>query len=440
MKYRELIVYRDPAGGEILEKAAGLIEGFEKDLWQDPSAVKEAREDFYGLMHDILDLSSVNGFYGNLWHCMLANLLVSHENAYSKACEIRGQVGGSINQAALHDFEIFRAYFDYDFSGMMEKLSCPAFSLLFSFEPSSQESRVYNTRIRDRICQLALQLEGTSDAEGMKDAVTEFYREYGVGRFGLHKAFRIVSEEGDRARIVPIKNILHVHLDDLIGYETAKARLVENTEAFIAGRPANNVLLYGEAGTGKSSSIKAIANQYFDRGLRIIEIYRHQFRDLNDVIGQIKGRNYRFIIYMDDLSFEEFETEYKYLKAVIEGGLEKKPSNVLIYATSNRRHLVRESFKDRDGDALYDKHGGDTVNEKLSLAGRFGLSIYFGSPEFEEFQHIVAELAKRHGIDMDEKTLRSEATRWQMRHGGLSGRTAQQFIDSLLGKDIKKSN
>ena len=224
----------------------------------------------------------------------------------------------------------------------------------------------------------------------------------------------------------------------MIGYETAKARLVENTEAFIEGRPANNVLLYGEAGTGKSSSIKAIANQYFDRGLRIIEIYRHQFRDLNDVIGQIKGRNYRFIIYMDDLSFEEFETEYKYLKAVIEGGLEKKPSNVLIYATSNRRHLVRESFRDRDGDALYDKHGGDTVNEKLSLAGRFGLSIYFGSPEFDEFQHIVAELAKRHGIDMDEKTLRSEATKWQMRHGGLSGRTAQQFIDSLLGKDSRK--
>lgn len=438
MKYRELIIYRDPAGGEILEKTAGLIEAFEKGLWQDPASLKEASEDLYSLMHDILDLSAVNGFYGNLWHCMLANLLVSHENAYSKACEIRGQVWGSINQAALHDFEIFRTYFDYDFSGLMEKLEVPVFSLLFDFEPSSQESKVYNSRIRDRICELAVQLESTGSAEEMKDAVTEFYREYGVGRFGLHKAFRIVSEEGDRARIVPIKNILHVHLDDLIGYETAKARLVENTEAFIEGRPANNVLLYGEAGTGKSSSIKAIANQYFDRGLRIIEIYRHQFRDLNDVISQIKGRNYRFIIYMDDLSFEEFETEYKYLKAVIEGGLEKKPSNVLIYATSNRRHLVRESFKDRDGDALYDKHGGDTVNEKLSLAGRFGLSIYFGSPEFDEFQHIVAELAKRHGIDMDEKTLRSEATKWQMRHGGLSGRTAQQFIDSLLGKDIKK--
>lgn len=435
MKYRELIIYRSPEYGALLMQAAGLIEKYEKGEYKADKGQEAGREALCGLIHDLLDLAASNGVYGNLWHCMLTNLLVNHENAYSRACEIRGQVEGSINKAALHDFEIFRAYFDYDFSGMEKDLQVPALSLLTDYTPSSKDSKVYNTRIRDRICQLAVQLEATSDAEGMKDAVTEFYREYGVGRFGLHKAFRIVSEEGDRASIVPIKKILHVHLDDLIGYENAKAKLIENTEAFVAGRPANNVLLYGEAGTGKSSSIKAIANQYYDRGLRIIEIYRHQFRNLNDVISQIKGRNYRFIIYMDDLSFEEFETEYKYLKAVIEGGLEKKPSNVLIYATSNRRHLVRESFKDREGDALYDKHGGDTVNEKLSLAGRFGLSIYFGSPEFAEFQHIVAELARRNGITMDEKTLAQEATRWQLRHGGLSGRTAQQFIDSLLGRE-----
>ncbi len=437
MKYRELILYRSTEYGSLLMQAAGLIESYERGEYAGDR--KEAgREALCSLIHDLLDLSCANGFYGNLWHCMLANLLVNHENAYSRACEIRGKVQGSINQAALHDFEIFRAYFDYDFGPMEKDLEVPVLSLLRDYTPSSQESKVYNSRIRDRICQLAKQLEGTVDAEGMKDAVTDFYGEYGVGRFGLHKAFRIVSGEGGMARIVPIKNILHVHMDDLVGYESAKQKLLENTEAFLAGRPANNVLLYGEAGTGKSSSIKAIANQYYEKGLRIIEIYRHQFRDLNDVISQIKGRNYRFIIYMDDLSFEEFETEYKYLKAVIEGSLEKKPSNVLIYATSNRRHLVRESFKDREGDALYDKHGGDTVNEKLSLAGRFGLSIYFGSPEFGEFQHIVAELAKRNGITMDEKTLASEATRWQMRHGGLSGRTAQQFIDSLLGREINK--
>ena len=150
--------------------------------------------------------------------------------------------------------------------------------------------------------------------------MTQFYREFGVGTFGLHKAFRIEHPEGGEMSVVPITNIAHVHLDDLVGYEIAKKKLIDNTEAFVKGRKANNCLLFGDAGTGKSSSIKAILNQYYDQGLRMIEVYKHQFKDLNDVIAQIKNRNYRFIIYMDDLSFEEFEIEYKYLKAVIEGG------------------------------------------------------------------------------------------------------------------------
>ena len=192
--------------------------------------------------------------------------------------------------------------------------------------------------------------------------------------------------------------------------------------------------MFGDAGTGKSSSIKAIANQYYDKGLRIIEIYKHQFQDLNDVISQIKNRNYKFILYMDDLSFEDFETEYKYLKAVIEGGLEKKPDNILIYATSNRRHLVREKFSDKE-DRRDDLHAGDTVQEKLSLAGRFGVSIFFSAPDKKQFQQIVTTLAKRHGVAMEEEELLLEANKWELSHGGLSGRTAQQFIDYLLGKE-----
>ena len=163
-----------------------------------------------------------------------------------------------------------------------------------------------------------------------------------------------------------------------MGYEIAKKKLIDNTEAFLNNKPANNCLLFGDAGTGKSSSIKAILNQYYDRGLRIIEVYKHQFQDLNDVIAQIKNRQYKFIIYMDDLSFEDFEIEYKYLKAVIEGGLERKPDNILIYATSNRRHLVRERFSDKE-DRNDDLHTNDTVQEKLSLVSRFGVTIYFGS-------------------------------------------------------------
>ena len=164
----------------------------------------------------------------------------------------------------------------------------------------------------------------------------------------------------------------------------------------------------------------------------MIEVYKHQFQNLNDVIAQIKNRNYKFIIYMDDLSFEEFEIEYKYLKAVIEGGLEKKPDNILIYATSNRRHLIRETFRDKE-ERDQELHTNDTVQEKLSLVARFGVTIYFGKPEKKEFQEIVRQLAKRNGIQMEEKELLLEANKWELSHGGLSGRCAQQFIDYMIG-------
>ena len=166
----------------------------------------------------------------------------------------------------------------------------------------------------------------------------------------------------------------------------------------------------------------------------MIEVYKHQFRSLSDVLEQIKDRNYKFIIYMDDLSFEEYEIVYKYLKAIIEGGLGIKPQNVLIYATSNRRHLIREKFSDKR--ELDDElHVNDTVQEKLSLVYRFGVRIYFGAPGRREFQNIVKVLAERNGIKMPEEKLLLEAGQWELSHGGLTGRTAQQFIDHLLGRE-----
>lgn len=172
--------------------------------------------------------------------------------------------------------------------------------------------------------------------------LTDFYKDYGVGKFGLHRAFKIISHgrSGDCADHADRKGIL----SDIVGYELQKKKLRDNTEAFIQGKKANNVLLYGDSGTGKSTSIKANFENYYKDGLRMIEIYKHQFKDISNVIAQIKNRNYKYILYMDDLSFEEFEIEYKYLKAIIEGGLETKPDNVVIYATSNRRHLIRETW------------------------------------------------------------------------------------------------
>ncbi len=425
MREEELIIYKEFTDGETLKDMVWLMEHYRLGEGQ-------ARPLLYDCMHRLLEMAAEHGFYGNLWHCYLTNLLVNNENSYSMACEIRGEVEGSINQLVLHDITIFKEFYDYDFTEMMGILKAPEFSAVLAYEGPSQDSKVYNKRIRDRICHLALQFNENKSAAAMKTTLTEFYREYGVGKFGLHKAFRVAHTE-DGAKIVPIMNIAHVHLDDLVGYEIPKKKLIDNTEAFVSGRKANNCLLFGDAGTGKSSSIKAIANEYYARGLRIIELYKHQFKDLNDVIAQIKNRNYKFIIYMDDLSFEDFEIEYKYLKAVIEGGLEKKPENVLIYATSNRRHLVREKFSDKE-ERRDDLHAGDTVQEKLSLVSRFGVTIFFCAPDKKQFEQIVKALADRYGVAMPEEELYLEANKWELAHGGLSGRTAQQFIDYLLGR------
>ena len=429
MREKELIVYTDFEDGEVLQHMAWLMEHY-----KEPEREKMAAC-FYQCIHQLIEIAGSHGFHGNLWHCYLANLLVNNENTYSKGCEIRGAIAGTINQAALHDIEIFKEFYDYDFEPMMQTLQVPEFKLVMEYTSSSQESKVYNSRICARICELAEHFRQDRTAEEMKDTLTEFYKDYGVGKFGLHKSFRIVHDEKG-VRIEPILNIAHVYLKDLVGYEIPKKKLIENTEAFVEGRKANNCLLYGDAGTGKSSSIKGIANEYYEKGLRIIEVYKHQFQDLNEVISQIKNRNYRFIIYMDDLSFEDFEIEYKYLKAVIEGGLEKKPENVLIYATSNRRHLVREKFSDKE-DRRDDLHAGDTVQEKLSLVSRFGVTIFFGAPNKKEFQNIVQTLAQRYGVVMEEEKLLLAANQWELSHGGLSGRTAQQFIDYLLGQQTE---
>lgn len=428
-RVNECILYRNFEHGEVLEQMTELMDLESKE------ELGFCKKEFFSCVNQLIKLAGAYGFSGNLWHNYLTFLLVNHENAFSTSSEIVGPVEGTINQIALHDFEIFKELFDYNFSVFDQTFGGIYSQLLSGYENINENSKLFNKRIRDRICDLSRKLGNTRSAGEFMEDMVAFYREFGVGKLGLHKAFRVGHDENGRAVIEPITKIAHVHLDDLVGYEIAKKKLIDNTEAFVQGRKANNCLLFGDAGTGKSSSIKGILNQYYDQGLRIIEVYKHQFKDLNEIISQIKNRNYKFIIYMDDLSFEEFEVEYKYLKAVIEGGLEKKPENILIYATSNRRHLVRE----RVGDKLErmdeeDLHSSDTVQEKLSLVYRFGVTIYFGAPDKKEFQNIVKVLASRYKIEMPEEDLLLEANRWELQHGGLTGRTAQQFIDYLLGQ------
>ncbi len=428
VRINECILYRNFEQGDILKKMAQIID---HSCDENLDGMKEV---FFECANGLVEMAGAYGFAGDLWHCYLTYLLVNHENAFSTACEIVGPVEGSINELAMHDFEIFKELFDFDLCTLDEKFQSSYCRILSNYVNINESSKLFNKRIRDRICNLSSKLSKAESTEEFMTDMVEFYGDFGVGKLGLHKAFRIAHDSLERVVIEPITNIAHVHLDDLVGYEIAKKKLIDNTEAFVAGRKANNCLLFGDAGTGKSSSIKGILNQYYDRGLRIIEVYKHQFKDLNEVIAQVKNRNYKFIIYMDDLSFEEFEIEYKYLKAVIEGGLERKPDNILIYATSNRRHLVREEFGDKDG-RREDLHASDTVQEKLSLVYRFGVTIFFCAPDKKEFQNIVKTLAQRHEISMPEEELLLEANKWELSHGGLNGRTAQQFIDYLLGQE-----
>ena len=438
MKVNHLIVYRGLLQDEVFRGVADLLEASGTEALD--------AELFCKSLGTLLERAGALGLSGNLWRAYLTYLLIRDENAFSLSCEFHKNGNKSFYAAALSDFAILREVFHFDWEkaaqscGINYKFMSTDYvnnNLDENTETSQSAMQAdpfvcgLDTDAIHKILRLSDDLEKAESAEAFADMVAAYYAEHGAGQFGLHKAFKIRHHQGD-ADIVPILNTDSVRLEDLVGYELQKKKLRDNTEAFVRKRSANNCLLFGAAGTGKSSSIKGILNEYADRGLRMIELYKHELKDLGSVMARIRNRNYRFIIYMDDLSFEDFETEYKYLKAVIEGGLEKRPENVLIYATSNRRHLIRESFSDRE-EGENDLHRNDTVQEKLSLAYRFGVSIYFGSPDKKEFNHIVKILAKRYNMDIPESELLLEANKWELSHGGLSGRTAQAFIDYMRG-------
>lgn len=429
-----LMLYKNFVYNDIFYGIADIINGcLYGDGTLSGKTADETVKEAYRYVNELIEVTDNYGLEGNLYHSFLAFLLANNENAFSISCEKLGEREGSINNIALSDFEIFKGLFNVDLTEIDKKLDVKCFSYLVKYKHKDGNSKVFNKRVRDSICRLAAQLASATDTPDFYHYVVDFYRETGVGKLGLNKAFRIEMDDNDKAVLVPVTSIEHVYLDDLVGYELQKKKLIDNTEDFLCGRAANNALLYGDSGTGKSSSIKAILNEYYGRGLRMIEVYKHQFRELSKIIEQVKDRNYKFIIYMDDLSFEDYEIEYKYLKAIIEGGLSKKPNNVLIYATSNRRHLVREKWQDKE-DRNQDLHTNDTVQEKLSLVNRFGVTICYSRPDKKEFQNIVSVLADRYNVKMDKEELLMKANAWELSHGGISGRTAQQFINFIIGQ------
>ena len=429
--YREvakLIIYGNHED-TILMKMSDIFKKFDRDEETPDKLIS----DIYEQIKRILEVATDYGFDKNLWHNYLTFYLITNENPFSLTCEKVGANDGSVNEFAKNDFKVFMNLFNYDFRPIEAALGINCFSLISDYKAIVKKELMYNKNVSEKVQALSLKLETAKDENEFFNYVTDFYKAYGVGMFGLNKAFRVIG--GDNGvTFTPINNMDKVMLNDLIGYEIQKKKLVENTEAFVQGRKANNALLFGDSGTGKSNSIKAIVNEYYDQGLRMIEIYKHQFKDLSNVIASIKNRNYKFIIYMDDLSFEEFEIEYKFLKAVIEGGVETKPDNILIYATSNRRHLIKETWNDRnDLESNNGLHRSDTIEEKLSLVNRFGCQISYSKPSQKEFFDIVIGLARKNNVKMTDEELMAEANKWELSHGGISGRTAQQFINYCLG-------
>lgn len=422
----ELFLYRQLEDQATFDSFVWVINNYSSVNYE------EIRKSIYTCVNSFVEAAQLYGFEGNLWHCYLTFSLVNSENSFTRALEIGGSCSGTLNDLARQDLSLFKKLYDFDIRLIDKVLGINCLSFIADYNNSDCSRSIISSPIIEHLRKLNRTLSTAGSDNEFYDILTTFYKQHGCGKFALYKAYRIASVN-NTPNIIPITATEDISFADLVGYEFQKEQLIKNTDGFIKGYKANNVLLYGDSGTGKSSSIKAVLNKYCSRGLRMIEVYKHQFGYLQEIIGQLKDRGYKFIIYMDDLSFEEYETDYKYLKAIIEGGLEIHPNNILLYATSNRRHLIREKWSDK-ADRDDDLHTNDTVQEKLSLAARFGLSILYISPNKKEFNNIVKVLAEKNNIVLSEEELFLEANRWEMRHGGLSGRTAQHFITYITAK------
>ncbi len=360
--------------------------------------------------------------HGDIFKAYLSYLLIREENPYALQCE-RGKVPHrSLEETALKDAEkLFSLFND-------PSVCARLLPELANWKGESQTDKYY-AEAGEVIASFSKKLSAAKDPESFLRACRQHYLSHGAGECALDHAFRLKEDSSD---IEPIILGEMKRMSDLVGLEMQKEALMGNTRAFVEGKGGVNVLLYGDGGTGKTTSVKALLSEFSGKRLKMIEIYKHQFKYLNALISRIKHRGYKYILFLDDLSFEDSEVEYKYLKTIIEGGLEPRPDNVLIYATSNRRHLIRESWKDREESD--DMHAGDTVEEKLSLVKRFGLTLYYPSPDQKEYLNIVRTLAEREGIKPSD-ALEQAALVWQRREGGMSGRTAEQF---LIGEKQKR--
>ncbi len=354
------------------------------------------------------------GYAENLCGCITKAALYD-ENCFSKAAANKQEdtLGNELLRAARRDLDSLTG------AGMLTPED-----ILSGYRFREEIRDIVTTLPRWRTGQPVKELR---DKEVRAENAARFYRQNGCGIFARWRTF--IWRDGG---VKPVHHPDPISLGDLKGYEYQRNLVLNNTLAFLNGKSANNCLLYGDKGTGKSSTVKAIGNRYGNEGLRIVEMPKECIGDFPLLVDKIAAVPMKFIIYIDDLTFQKQDDRYASLKAVLEGGLAARPKNALIYATSNRRHLIQENFSDREGD---DMHRNDTIQESLSLADRFGLSVNFSVPDKKSYLEIVKELAKQSGLHTDESELLAAAERWALERGGRSPRCARQFIDSCFTKN-----
>ncbi len=406
-----LLLYQSIFAGEVGKAFLNLLQAIRY-----PNA--EARDclQAYGYFFKILASKNQN------WEEYLISQILVNENPFSKQSQLE-DLAPALIAAAKHDLQALQSFHECSIATLGEWVQSVAHLPILPVVWYSEQQKIEATY------QLPL-IEKLRTLEDWTDAVedlTAFYKQHGTGIFAEHKAFR-----WQQGKFIGITYPDTVKLNELVAYESPKATLIKNTEFLLSGQLALHVLLYGSRGSGKSSLVKALLNEYAERNLRLIEVAKSELKQLPQIIEYLRNKPQKFIIFVDDLSFEEDDDAFKALKVVLEGSLTARPKNVVVYATSNRRHLIREFFADRprpkDSDEV---NSWDTVQEKLSFSDRFGLTLTFEPASQNAYLQIVRHLVKLSNIEFSTEELDSQALQWATRHNGRSGRTARQFVDFL---------
>lgn len=420
-KLERLLVYRNILEDDIFNEVLSLILSLNRYINHEHS------NSYYQLCHQLLAIAEEEGFQGDLLQCYIMKLIATDENPFSLACEKYGfNINPGLFKAAIHDLTILKEIIQFTLADIGIIIGVGELSFISHYSTGNKK---INSPLYNNFRELK-QTFFKEKPEQIVELLADYYFVAGSGVLCQYSSFRLNND----LEFVGVIAANTTRFDDIIGYEDQKERLIENTESFLRGKKANNVLLYGDSGTGKSSSIKALINKFYDKGLRLIEIKKEEIKNIPYLLEKLNKRGLHFILYMDDLSFEDFETDYKYLKAVMEGGIEEKPDNVLFYATTNRKHIIKEKWQDRND--LSEIHQTDGLEEKLSLSERFGITITYLSPDQKEYLEIVKRLAVKNKLYIPEDELVDMALKWEKWHHGRSGRTARQFINYLLGKNV----